>query len=128
MPLQFLQQFTDLSILILRILLALVFVASGINNLNDTQNRAKVIGMSPTFTFFLGLSELIGGLSVGLGIFTHLGSLVLIGIMLGAIYKKIFEWKTGFWGEKAMGWYYDLLYLAVSFLVLFTGGGRFTIV
>jgi len=49
-----------------------------------------------------------------------LAAIGLILIMLGAIYKKIFSWHTGFWGEKASGWHYDLIFILVNLVILFT--------
>jgi putative oxidoreductase len=48
--------------------------------------------------------------------------------MLGAAYKKIVKWKTGFWGEKSMGWHYDLLFIAMNLVILTTGGGRIALI
>ena len=47
--------------------------------------------------------------------------------MLGAIQRKIFVWKTGFWGEKAPGWHYDLMLALMSFVILCSAGGRYVI-
>jgi hypothetical protein len=44
--------------------------------------------------------------------------------MFGAIYMKAAKWKTGFWGEKASGWHYDLLFVTMNLVILCTGGGR----
>lgn len=84
--------------------------------------------MSKTFTLFLGLGELAGALGVIFGIFIQVASLILIVVMLGAIYKKIFEWKTGFYAEKGYGWHYDVLLLAANLVFLTTGGGMLTVV
>jgi putative oxidoreductase len=51
----------------------------------------------------------------------------LILVMLGAIYKKIFVWHTGFWGEKASGWHYDLIFVVMNLVILFTDGGRWVL-
>jgi hypothetical protein len=40
---------------------------------------------------------------------------------------KAFRWKTGFWGEKASGWHYDLLFVFMNLTILTTGGGRFVL-
>src|SRR5207248_2747442 len=42
----------------------------------------------------------------------------------GSNQKKALTWKTGFWGEKAGGWHYDLMLMAMSMVILFTAGGR----
>jgi putative oxidoreductase len=46
----------------------------------------------------------------------------LILIELGAIQKKFFVWKSGFWGEKSPGWHYELMLVSMNLLILFTNG------
>ena len=104
-----LARFTDLALLLLRLMVGLVFATSGYNHLKDPEARAKSIDMPKTFTIFLGIAEVAGALGVAAGVLTHLAAAGLILIMLGAIQKKIFAWHTGFWGEKSYGWHYDLL-------------------
>jgi len=118
---------TDLGLLLMRFLVALVFVTSGWSHLTKPAERSKSIGMSPGFTLFLGVAEIAGGVGVGLGILTQLAAFGLILIMLGAIYMKIFAWHTGFWGEKASGWHYDLMFISMSLVILFTDGGRWVL-
>jgi putative oxidoreductase len=118
---------TDLSLLLLRIVVALVFGTSGVSHLKSSKERAASIGMSVPFTVFLGAAELAGAIALVAGVLTQWAALGLIVIMLGAIYKKIVEWKTGFWGEKSMGWHYDLLFIAMLLVIFTTGGGRFAV-
>jgi len=118
---------TDLGLLLMRLLVALVFAASGWNHLRDPEDRAKNIGMSKGFTIFLGAAEVFGALGVAFGVLTQLAAAGLILLMLGAIQKKIFVWHTGFWGEKASGWHYDLMLATMSLVTLFTDGGRFVL-
>jgi putative oxidoreductase len=40
---------------------------------------------------------------------------------------KIAVWKTGFWGEKSMGWHYDLLFVVMALVIACTNGGRFVL-
>jgi putative oxidoreductase len=47
--------------------------------------------------------------------------------MLGAIHRKVFFWHTGFWGEKASGWHYDLMFVLMNLVILCTGGGRYVL-
>ena len=61
------------------------------------------------------------------GVLTQLAAFGLILILFGAIYKKIFVWHTGFWGQKAYGWHYDLTFIAMNLVIIFTNGGRFTL-
>jgi putative oxidoreductase len=60
-------------------------------------------------------------------VLTQLSALGLIVIMLGAIQRKIFVWHTGFWGEKASGWHYDLIFVVMNLVILFTDGGRWVL-
>ena len=122
-----LARFTDLGILLLRLMVGLVFVTSGYSHLKDPEARAKSIGMSKGFTIFLGIAEVAGGLGVAGGILTQLAAIGLILIMLGAIQRKIFVWHTGFWGEKASGWHYDLIFVLINLLILFTDGGAYVV-
>ncbi len=122
-----LARFTDLGILLLRLMVGLVFVTSGYRHLKNSTARAKDIGMSKAFTIFLGIAEVAGGLGVAFGVLTQLAALGLILIMFGAIQKKIFAWHTGFWGEKASGWHYDLMFILMNLVIAFTNGGAYVL-
>jgi putative oxidoreductase len=123
----FLNQFADLALLLMRLLIGLVFVWSGWSHFKDPVTRGESIGASPGFTRFLGLAEMAGGLGVAAGVLPELAALGLILIMLGAIQKKIFVWHTGFWGKSNGGWHYDLLFIAMCLVVATTGGGRYVL-
>ena len=120
-----LSRFNDLGLLLLRLMVGLVFVSSGYTHLKDPEARAQSIGMSKAFTIFLGIAEVAGGLGVAAGVLTQLAAFGLILIMLGAIQKKIFTWHTGFWGEKAYGWHYDLMFVLMNLVIIFTNGGTY---
>ncbi len=122
-----LSRFTDLSLLLLRLMVGLVFVTSGYSHLKDPEARAKSIEMPKSFTIFLGIAEVAGGLGVAAGVLTQLAAFGLIAIMLGAIQKKIFVWHTGFWGEKASGWHYDLMFVLMNLVIAFTNGGAYVL-
>lgn len=118
-----LDRFTDLGLLLMRLMVGLVFVTGGYSHLKNSAARAKDIGMSKVFTICLGAAEVGGGLGVAFGVLTQLSAFGLILIMLGAIQKKIFVWHTGFWGEKASGWHYDLIFILVNLVIATTNGG-----
>jgi putative oxidoreductase len=122
-----LARFTDLGLLLLRLMVGLVFVTSGYSHLKDPAARAQSIGMSEPFTIFLGIAEVAGGLGVAFGVLTQLAAFGLILIMLGAIQKKIFVWHTGFWGEKTYGWHYDLMFILMNLVIAFTDGGAYVL-
>ena len=120
-------RFDDISLLILRLMIASVFFASGWNHLKDPTERAKSIGASREFTIFLGTAEVLGSTGVALGIVAQLAAVGLMLVMLGAIQKKIFVWKTGFWGGSRYGWHYDLMLFVMNLEVLTTGGGKLVV-
>jgi putative oxidoreductase len=127
MTIQWLYGFSDIALLLMRVLVGVVFISSGWRHIQDPVERGKSIGMSPAFTRFLGLAELAGGLGVAIGILTQLAALGLILIMFGAIQRKIFVWKTGFWGKHSDGWHYDLLFVLMCLVIATTGGGRYVL-
>ncbi len=122
-----LARFADVGFLLLRLMVGVVFIASGWSHLKHSEARSKSIDMSPGFTIVLGAAEVAGSLGVMLGILTQLAALGLILIMLGAIQKKIFVWHTGFWGQNTYGWHYDLMLVVMNLVILVTGGGRWVL-
>ncbi len=119
--------FADLALLLLRLVVAVVFLYSGLSHVRDPVGRGKSIGMSPGFTRVLGLTEIAGALGVALGVLIQPAALGLIFVMLGAIQKKLFVWRTGFWGEGSSGWHYDLLFVVANLVIATTGGGRYVL-
>jgi len=122
-----LARFTDVGLLLLRLMVGVVFLTSGWSHLKDPAGRGQSIGMSKGFTTFLGIAEVAGSLGVIFGVLQQLAAIGLILVMLGAIQKKIFVWHTGFWGEKASGWHYDLIFVVMCLVILFTDGGRYVL-
>lgn len=117
----------DLSLLLLRLMVAAIFVTSGWSHVRDPKGRARSIGMSPGFTMILGAVELAGGLGLAFGVLIQLAAIGLILVMLGAIQKKIFVWHIGFWGEKNSGWHYDLMLVLMNLVIACTGGGSYVL-
>jgi putative oxidoreductase len=123
-----LARFSDLAFLLLRLLVGIIFAASGLKHLKDPEGRSKAIGMSKSFTALLGAAELAGALGVIFGVLTQLAAAGLIFLMLGAIQKKIFLWKTGFWGKHGTdGWHYDLMLVVMNLVIIVTGGGKYVL-
>jgi putative oxidoreductase len=123
-----LAQFTDIALLLLRLMVGIVFITSGYKHLRDAATRSKDIGMSKSFTIFLGAAELAGGLGVISGVFAQLAAIGLILVMLGAVQKKIFTWHTGFWGKSGTnGWSYETMLVVMNLVIVTTGGGNLTL-
>jgi putative oxidoreductase len=119
--------FTDYGLLFLRIMTGLIYIDSGYNDVRDPDARSKGLGLPKNFVTFLAVAELAGGAGVILGVLQQLAAIGLILIMLGAMQKKIFVWKTGFWGKGGFGWSYELMLISMLLVILFTDGGRFVI-
>ena len=128
MPFPQLAQFTDVALLLLRLMVGLIFITSGLRHLKDPAARSKDIGMSKGFTIFLGAAESAGALGVITGVLAQLAAIGLILIMLGAMQKKIFVWHTGFWGKSGTGgWSYDTMIVIMNLVIATTGGGNLSL-
>lgn len=121
-----LANYEDVALLLLRLMVGAIFATSGWGHLKDPEARSKSIGMSKGFTLCLGAAELAGSLGVIFGVLTQLAAAGLILLMLGAIQKKIFVWKTGFWGKHGTdGWHYDLMLVVMNLVIIATDGGNY---
>lgn len=112
------------ALLFLRIIIAVIFFSSGKSHAQQPVERGKSIGLSPEMTKILGIVEIIAAISIALGIFTQIGALILMIVMVAAIQKKVFVWNTKFYENKGYGWHYDLL-LLLGLLVIFATDGGF---
>jgi len=120
-----LTRFTEVALLLLRIMVGIVFVNSGYSHLKDPEGRSKSIEMSKGFTMFLGAAEFAGGLGVISGVLAQLAAIGLSLLMLGAVQKKIFVWHSGFWGKSGTdGWSYDTMMIVMNLVIITTGGGN----
>jgi len=123
-----LTNFADAGFILMRWMVAIIFAASGWGHLKDPEGRSKSIGMSKGFTAFLGVAELAGALGVAFGVLTQLAAAGLVFLMLGAIQKKMFLWKTGFWGKHGTdGWHYDLVLVIMNLTSIVTNGGKYVL-
>ena len=119
--------FINTSLLLLRLMLALIFGWSGVAHVSKPEERSKSIGMPKWFTIFLGVAEIAGALGLATGVFAGWACAGLSLLMLGAIYKKVIVWKTGFWGKGSQGWHYEILLILMMFVILCVGTGNFVL-
>lgn len=118
----------DATLFLLRVVLALVFLTSGWSHVREPEERGESIGFSPAATLLLGIVEVGAASMLILGLWVQPAALLLGGVMVGAIYHKVFVWDSGFWGEEGGGWYHDLFYLVSSLVIFATGGGGWVLV
>ena len=113
----------DLGMLLLRLALAVVFLAHGPAKLMKTKEMAKGMGMQPNMVMMVGAAETVGALSMLLGVATDIGAILLGIVMIGAIYFKTQKWGKKFTGEG--GWELDFSLLVACLAVLLSGPGAF---
>ena len=81
-------------------------------------NMAKAAGVALGFL----------GVLLMFGVLAPLEALGLILIMLGAISKKIFVWRSGFRGKSGTnGWSFDTMLVVMNLVILTTGGGNLSL-
>jgi putative oxidoreductase len=109
--------YSDLGLLALRIAIGLLFLAHGL---------PKLSGKMGGFMTLVGVVETVGALGVIVGFYTQIAALGLAVVMLGAIYRKIFDWHVPFSATDKMGWEVDLTLLAASILLMTNGPGAYS--
>lgn len=115
----------DLALLVLRLALGILFLAHGPAKLQRSKEMAQGMGMSANAVLGVGLLETLGALSLILGMYTQVGALFLIAVMLGAIYFKTQKWNKSFTGEN--GWELDFIILAAALTVFLTSPASYSI-
>lgn len=94
--------------LAVRAVTGVIFLVHGIPKLKDDRPGWKA----------LGLGECLAGVLLIAGFFVKYAALLGIVVMAGALYHKIFKWKTPF-TTQTTGWEFDLLILAVGLMLFF---------
>lgn len=124
-----------LGLLIIRLVVGLSFMAHGAQKLfgwfgghgpKGTGGWMESMGMKPgvLMAVMAGLMELIGGLLLATGLFTVVGSIIIIATMLGAIIKV--HGANGYWAT-ANGYEYNVLLIAVAMGLALIGAGDYSL-
>ena len=111
----FIEPNVDTAFFLLRIVVAIIFLAHGPGKLQNTKAEAEAMGLRSTMTMLVGALETLGAASLILGLWVQASALVLAGIMIGAIYFKTQKWDKNFTGPG--GWEFDFLLLAASLAI-----------
>ena len=115
----------ELGLFLLRLAIAIVFLAHGPQKLTKTNDVAKGMGMKPGQVMAVGLLETLGAASMILGVYTQIGAIMLAIVMLGAIYMKTQKWGKSFTGEN--GWELDFMVLVAIIAVFFNTPAAYTL-
>ena len=121
--------FLNLGILVLRLALGISMAYHGyLKFLSGAEGLYKVgsmlvpLGISGSYELlgtFAAFSELLGGILVALGLFTRLGSLLLVGVLFTATMLHV---DAGFFS-----WDYPSQMGFAALAIFFMGGGRYSV-
>ena len=117
-------QWNDWGYLLLRLVVAGIFIYHGLPKLKNSKAMGAGIGMPAGAVLLIGLVEALGGLAVALGFWIQLAAIGLAVVMIGAIYYKVSKWHVPFYSQSSTGWEYDLILLAVALFMLTHGAGN----
>jgi putative oxidoreductase len=136
-----------LGLVVLRIVLAAVFVAHGANKLfgawagpgigpgglTNTTAFVSAIGLHPTFPLAvaLGMTEFLGGVMIGVGLLTRWASLALVVAMGIGVWKVHLQW--GFFLNwmgtpgRGQGLEFPLVLIGALLCLALSGGGEISV-
>ena len=117
----------DVGLLVLRVALGAIFIYHSIPKLKAPAQMAKGMGQSKNFISLLGVIEFVAGLFLILGFLTRVGALLIVIVMLGALYYKLFKWHVPFAAHDKLGWEFDLILLAAAIALILLGDGSISI-
>ena len=126
--------------LLLRLALALVIFPHGAQKLfgwfggfgfeNTIGFFTTKMGLPMIIAFFIIIGESLGSIALVLGALTRLCAFGIFAIMTGAIFMV--HWSNGFFmnwfgKQNGEGFEYHLLVIAISLVLIYKGGGKFSI-
>ncbi len=88
------------------------------------------MGIPMVIAFLIIIGESLGALALFFGVFTRLCAFGIFIIMTGAIFMV--HWSNGFFmnwfgKQNGEGFEYHLLVMAISLILIFRGGGKFSV-
>jgi putative oxidoreductase len=131
--------YTDIGLLILRIGLALVFIAHGWPKLNPNSPMKGTVGFAAGLksmgvplpgvaAWIVALLETFGSLLLIVGFGTRvLAILFVINMLVAIVQARIGMMKSSFAGGNAIGWEFEFILLVSSLLLFFTGAGAYSL-
>lgn len=116
------QEYPDLPLLLMRLVVGFVFVIAARNKLKDVPEFAKGNDLPLPVAWLTVFAEFAAGIGIALGILTQVAALIIMGLMVGSMFFHIVKWKSKYWAASG-GWEYDLMLFTMASVVLITGGG-----
>ncbi|MCG7408655.1 DoxX family protein [Paenibacillus sp. ACRRX] len=125
----------DYGLLLIRVILGLTMMGHGAQKLfgwfggyglKGTGGWLESIGIRPgvLMAFIAGAGELVGGLLFGLGLFTWIGAILIVGTMVVAIGSV--HGKNGYWVTQN-GYEYNLILIVIAIAVAMIGAGSISL-
>lgn len=118
-----LNQYSDIAFLILRLVIAAIFIYHALPKLKSAKAMSQMMGMPAGMIFMLGMIEFVSSLGMVFGFYIQIAAFLLAMVMVGAIYFKIAKWRVPFGSMDKTGWEFDLILLATNIFLLVNGGG-----
>lgn len=128
----------SLTLLVLRIIIGIIFIAHGYPKLFKSPGPQGMAGYLKSlnvpapilFAYIVGVVEFFGGIALVLGLLTRYAAIFIAINMLGAMTKVKF--KTGLVtkvmeGGWAGGFELDLALFGIAFALIFLGAGKFSV-
>lgn len=117
---------TDIILLLVRVLLAFVFLYEARHKLKDIKDFAKKDQLPLWLAYFVAIAEGAAGISMLTGTMAQWAGIGLVLLMLVTIRLHIFKWHSPYWAAKR-GWEYDLMLLVFSAVIVVFGAGSFAL-
>ena len=118
--------FQNAGLLALRAMVGFLFAYSGFGKFKKLKSFSKDQSLPLPIGFLVVSAEFFGGLGVVLGVLPQIAAAGIMIVMTGSMYHHIFKWKSPYWAARG-GWEYDLMWFAMCFVVVTTGGGKFAL-
>ncbi len=124
----------DVALLILRVLLAVVFIPHGLQKLTGFSGVMEMfttkLGIPALFAFLAIVAEGLGSWGLLTGFLTRVAAFGIAVNMLVAVY--LIHWQNGlfmnwFGNQKGEGFEYHILVIAIALALMIRGGGKWSI-
>jgi putative oxidoreductase len=124
----------DFALLVMRLVIGGTFIVHSLQKLFGLWGGPGIDGFArflgsqgfsqvTVLSWVTGVSELVGGTLLVIGLFTPIGAAAVLGVMANVIYLK---WGNGFFGPPR-GFEWELALATGAFALLFTGPGRISL-
>lgn len=120
----------DIVTTVMRIVLGILFMAHGINKLETGLDNVgqwfESIHIPAFMAYVVAAIELVGGIMLIVGLFTRIVSVLMIGVLAGAIFTA--KLSAGLLGNGQMaGYELDLAFLLVALYLVFADRTRWSV-